>query len=481
MTVPMQREQDAAHSARARRLRAPEGTRGVLIAIVALALVMGGAALVAWLLSGAVAGVFPKAPPYLILLLFVPLLLVFMGAALRALPWLGSWSYLLPALVFLLAFTALPIVLTVNYAFTDYNARNLGVGNTALKTGVTLSTDRAKLSFPGALPDDAGTVPKTLSQYLDCLNPICAGESVVLYDAEGSVPVIASIASLSGQTLTLAAPVAPSFVVSDATRPNRVRNVGLSNFRSIFARASIELVPVFLWTVTFAFLTITVNAVAGLVLGILLYNPRLKGRNVYRTLLFLPWAIPTVISVQMWVALLNQPYGVVNKALGLLGLAAVPWLGDPLWAKVSVLFVNLWLGFPYMMTATISALSTISDDLYEAASIDGASRWEQIKSITLPLLRGSFTPILLSGFAFNFNNFGIIYLLTQGGPPVAGRTSTAGATDILLSWGFNTAFGSNGGQNYALASAIALIIFVLTLAISLVNFKVAGVFEEARR
>jgi arabinogalactan oligomer / maltooligosaccharide transport system permease protein len=478
MTVQMQREQDAAHTARARRMRAPEGPGGVVIAILVLALVLGGAALVAWLLSGAVAGVLPKAPPYLILVLFVPLLIAFLLTALRLLPWLQSWTYLVPALVFLLAFTALPIVLTVNYSFTNYNAQNSGAGDTSLKTGVQLSSDRTQITFQGDLPGDAGT---TLPTFLRCAAPSCAGESVVLYDEEGAVPVFARVASISGKTVTLAAPVAPSFAVTEATRLNRIRSVGLENFRQIFGRASIELVPVFLWTVTFAFLTVTINALAGLILGILLYNPRLKGRNIYRTLLFLPWAIPTVITVQMWVALFNQQFGVVNKALGLLGLAAVPWLGDPLWAKVSVLVVNLWLGFPYMMTATISSLSTISDDLYEAASIDGASRWEQIKSITLPLLRNSFTPILLSGFAFNFNNFGIIYLLTQGGPPVSGRTSTAGATDILLSWGYNTAFGAAGGQNYSVASAIALIIFVLTLLISLVNFKVAGVFEEARR
>ncbi|TSA87647.1 ABC transporter permease subunit [Deinococcus detaillensis] len=453
-----------------------------MIAIGILTVVMGGAALGAWLLSGAVAGIWPKAPPYLILVLFVPLLIALMLGALRMFRWMQSWYYIVPALVFLLAFTAVPIVLTVNYAFTNKSGVNSGAGDTALKTPVTLSTDRKTITFSGALP--AGKV--NLPTFLQCTEPTCTGESIVLYDEEGSVPVYYKIASISppgaGPTsVTLLSSVAPSFIVTDATRLNRIRNVGLENFRQIFARASVELVPVFIWTITFAFLTVIINAVAGLILGILLYNPRLKGRNFYRTLLFLPWAIPAVITVQMWVALFNQQFGVVNKALGLLGFAAVPWLGDPLWAKVSVLVVNLWLGFPYMMTATISALATISDDLYEAASIDGASRWQQITGITLPLLRNSFTPILLSGFAFNFNNFGIIYLLTQGGPPVAGRTSTAGATDILLSWGYNTAFGASGGQNYSLASAIALIIFVLTLGISLINFKAAGVFEEARK
>ncbi|MFC4452726.1 ABC transporter permease subunit [Deinococcus sonorensis] len=458
------------------RMVPPQGPLGVFAALAVLVVVVGGAALIGWLVSGAVSAVLPAAPAYLILLVMVPVMIVLMVVALRLFPWMQSWYYLVPALVFLIAFTILPILLTINYAFTNYSGINSGYGDTSVKTPVTLSSDRRQLTF-SALPEGSAS----LSEFLACAKPSCAGDSTVLYDPEGATPVFARIQSVNGLNVTLSAPVAESFKVSDATRLNAIRRVGLANFRSIFSRASEELIPVFVWTVVFAFGTVVTNALAGLILGILLYNKRLKGRNIYRTLLFLPWAIPSVITIQMWGALLNQQFGVVNKTLGLLGVSAVPWLTDPLWAKISILVVNLWLGFPYMMTATISALSTISDDLYEAASIDGASRWQQIVNITLPLLRNSFTPILLSGFAFNFNNFGVIYLLTQGGPAVAGRTSTAGSTDILLSWGYNTAFASSGGQNYALASAIAMIVFFLTLAISLVNFRAAGVFEEARR
>ncbi|WP_425147009.1 ABC transporter permease subunit [Deinococcus sp.] len=460
----------------AQRLIPPEGTVGVFTALAILAAALGGATLIGWLISGAVSAAFPSAPPYLILIITLPIMAALLWLTLRFFPWMQSWYYLVPALVFLIAFTILPIILTVNYAFTNYSGVNSGYGDVGVKTSVKLSADRRSVTF-GQLTGPASD----LKTFLGCQRADCAGETVVLYDAEGAVPQYARAASVSGMTVTLAAPLAESFKVTDGSRLNAIRRVGLANFREIFARASSELLPVFVWTVIFAFATVVLNALAGLILGILLYNKRLKGRNIYRTLLFLPWAIPTVITIQMWVALLNQQFGVVNKTLGLLGLSAVPWLADPLWAKISVLLVNLWLGFPYMMTATISALSTISDDLYEAASIDGASRWQQIVNITLPLLRTSFTPILLSTFAFNFNNFGVIYLLTQGGPSVAGRTSTAGATDILLSWGYNTAFASSGGQNYALASAIALIVFFLTLAISLVNFRAAGVFQEARK
>ncbi|MBZ9752327.1 ABC transporter permease subunit [Deinococcus sp. HMF7620] len=453
----------------------PQGTRGFLLALLILGALLGLSALIGWGLSLLTAQVVPGAPAYLILVWAGLALLVLAPLTYRAFPWITDWFYLLPALVFVLAFTVLPVILTVNYAFTNYSGQNSGSPDSASRTAATLSADRRVVTL-----SELGE--QTVAEYLGCAQPSCQGASLVLYDEEASSPLRQKVESVSGPQVTLSAPVPATLeTVAAATRINTFGYVGLANFQEIFSKASRALWPVFLWTVVFAFSTVIINALAGLILGILLYNKNLKGRNIYRTLLFLPWAIPAVISVQMWVALLNQPYGVVNKALGLLGIVAIPWLNDPLWAKISILLVNLWLGFPYMMTATISALSTISDDLYEAASIDGASRWQQITGITLPLLRTSFTPILLSGFAFNFNNFGIIYLLTAGGPDQAGRESTARSTDILLSWGYNTAFVSSGGQNFALASAIALIIFFLTLAISLVNFRAAGVFKEARK
>ncbi|WP_102125404.1 ABC transporter permease subunit [Deinococcus planocerae] len=465
------------NSAPARRPRhtPPGGTGGVLLAVLVLAGLLGGAALIGWGLSALTARFAPGAPPYLILVYTLAAIVVGMPLLARALPWITNWFYLFPALVFLAAFTVLPVVLTVNYAFTNYSGENSGNPDSAVRTAATLGEGRRTVTLSGTPEADS------VAQYLRCRTPTCAGDTIVLFDETASVPVRAEVAGVQGNVVTLAAPAPAGLDVANVTRLNRYEYVGLANFQTIFAKASTALIPVFVWTVVFAFSTVVMNALAGLILGILLYNKRLKGRNVYRTLLFLPWAIPTVISVQMWVALFNQQFGIVNKTLGLLGFTAVPWLGDPLWAKISVLLVNLWLGFPYMMTATISALSTINEDLYEAASIDGASRWQQITNITLPLLRTSFTPILLSAFAFNFNNFGIIYLLTQGGPPQEGRESTAQSTDILLSWGYNTAFASTGGQNYALASAIALIIFFLTLAISVVNFRAAGVFQEARK
>ncbi len=454
----------------------PEGSRGLFIALAVLLGMLAVCGLVAWGVSSLIGASFPTAPAWLVLLFLAAALIPAMLFVARAFPWITNWYYLLPAIVVLAAFTVFPIVMTVNFAFTNYSGLNSGFPDTSYKTPITLSGDRREVTF-GEIPGHF----KTLRGLFGCEGATCAGRPITLYDKQGFAPVTVTIERVQGDTVTLAAPVSAAFVPTDATRVNTYGYVGLSQFQQIFGQATAALWPVFAWTLVFAASTVVINAVAGLILGILLNNKNLKFRNVYRTLLFLPWAIPTVISIPMWGALMNQQFGVMNRALGLLGPNPVPWLTDGLWIKIAILLVNLWLGFPYMMTATLAALATIPDDIYEAADIDGASGWQKVRNITLPMLRGAFTPILLSGFAFNFNNFGVVYLLTPAPPPVEGRVSTASAADILLSWGYKTAFSANGGQNFALASAIAVVIAVLTIGISVLNFRAAGVFREARR
>jgi arabinogalactan oligomer/maltooligosaccharide transport system permease protein len=221
--------------------------------------------------------------------------------------------------------------------------------------------------------------------------------------------------------------------------------------------------------------------VVGVFLAVLLNNPHLRFRAMYRTLLIISWALPTVITIQVWQGFLNQNFGAINRLLMLFDVTQTPvnWLLGNEWAaRAAVLLVNLWLGFPFMMTATLGALSAIPSDIYEAARIDGATPWQAFWGVTAPLLRTALVPITLTGFAYNFNNFGLIFLLTGGGPPVDWGTATARGTDILISWAYNTAFQNQGGLAYGMGSAISLIIFVITLAVSLINFRVTGALKE---
>jgi arabinogalactan oligomer / maltooligosaccharide transport system permease protein len=454
----------------------PEGAAGAALAI---ALVLGicflalalGLLLANGLNALADAQNWDEPKRYWLLAFTVVAMVPILFGAVKVFPWLVNWYYLLPAIVCLLAFTVYPIILTFYFAFTNYSAINSGEPDSSAQVEV-------KIVNPTTLTVLGGAVAAT---ELRCETPDCAGRSVAFLDDRGNTvkKVLNNIVSVNGNTITLTSALPEGLLATRLNRVNDIKVVGFSNFSRIFGQASQQLIPIFVWTVQFAVFTTIINVVVGLVLGILINNRRLKFRNVYRSLLFLPWAVPTVISIQMWTKLLDANFGALNRLFGFIGLNPAPWLIDGLWAKIAILLVNLWLGFPYMMTATVGALSSIPDELYEAAEIDGASRWNQTRFITLPMLTAAFTPIILGTFAFNFNNFGIIYLLTGGKPVEAGQLPTAHSTDILLSWGYNTAFLN--GIDRGMASAIAVLVAFLTIAISMVNFSVAGVFKEARK
>ncbi|AJG40860.1 maltose ABC transporter permease [Thermotoga sp. RQ7] len=258
--------------------------------------------------------------------------------------------------------------------------------------------------------------------------------------------------------------------------------IGFKNFSRIFTDPKISgpFFKVFTWTFTWAALSVLFTFAIGLSLALVLNDRTLRGRNIYRTLLIIPWAVPAFISVLVWRnGMFNETYGILNRfVLPLLGLEPVKWFNDPFWAKVAVLTVNTWLGFPYMMAVSLGALQSIPEELYEAASIDGAGRWRRFWTITFPLLMTTVAPLLVGSFAFNFNNFVNIYLLTGGGPAMAGATTPVGHTDILISYVYKLAFEGGRGQDFGFASAISIIIFFLVGGISFVNFKLSGAFEE---
>ncbi|AKI97082.1 ABC transporter permease subunit [Kosmotoga pacifica] len=265
-----------------------------------------------------------------------------------------------------------------------------------------------------------------------------------------------------------------------------ISDVGFKNFLKMLKdpRISGPFVQIFAWTFTWAALSVLFTFVIGLALALVLNDKKLKGTKIYRTLLIIPWAIPAFISVLVWKnGMFNETYGIINRfiVMGLFGAEKpIKWLSDPFWAKVAVLLVNTWLGFPYMMTITLGALQSIPDELYEAASIDGATGFQRFRKITFPLLMIAVAPLLVGSFSFNFNNFVGIYLLTGGGPAIPGSSTPAGATDILISYTYKLAFEGRG-QDFGFASAISILIFVIVGGLSWLNFKLSGAFEEVSR
>lgn len=261
--------------------------------------------------------------------------------------------------------------------------------------------------------------------------------------------------------------------------------VGWKNFFRILRdpRIAGPFLKIFAWTFVWAMLSVVVSLAVGLPFALVLNDPKLRGKNLYRTLLIIPWAIPVFISALVWRnGLLNESYGIINKfLLPTLGLPALRWMNDPFWARFGVVLVNVWLTYPYMMTISLGALQGIPYELYEAAMIDGAGKIKRFWNITFPLLMTVIAPLLVSSFAFSFNNFTIIYLITGGGPPIPGSTTPTGYTDILISYVYKLAFQAGTGQDFGLAAAISILIFFLVGGISYVNFKFSGVFEEVGR
>jgi arabinogalactan oligomer/maltooligosaccharide transport system permease protein len=260
-----------------------------------------------------------------------------------------------------------------------------------------------------------------------------------------------------------------SFVAAggEELEPGWKTGIGLENFSAVVNDPLVRdpFVRVFIWTFAFAGLTVLFSFALGLFLAITLDKPGLRFQRLYRSLLVIPYAIPGFLSVLVWAGLLNDDFGVVNNVLGL----NVPWLFDANWAKVSIIIVSTWLTFPYFFLVAMGALQSIPGELVEAAKVDGGSRFQIFRRVTLPLLLVAVAPLLIASFAFNFNNFGNIYFLTGGGPP-SNDQSVAGATDILITYTYKIAFESGKGQDYGLASAVSIFIFFIVGAISAIAF-----------
>ncbi len=253
--------------------------------------------------------------------------------------------------------------------------------------------------------------------------------------------------------------------------------VGFDNFVRALTDEAIRgpLLAITAWTFVFAIVSVVSTFALGLLLAIVFQSKRMRGRNFYRILLILPYAFPAFLSALIWRGMMNESFGFINQVL--LGGAEIPWLTDPWMAKVSVLLVNLWLGFPYMFLICMGALQAIPDELNEAATVDGANAWQTFRRIKFPLLLVTVTPVLIASFAFNFNNFNLIYMLNNGGPRMNDAEITVGHTDILISMVYKVAFtGEN--RDYGLASAFTILIFIVVAVIAIISFRRTKALEE---
>ena len=258
----------------------------------------------------------------------------------------------------------------------------------------------------------------------------------------------------------------------EVQQPGFKVTVGWQNYTRMLLDADFRgpFLAIFIWTVLFSLLTVFCATAIGMLLAVLLNWEDLRFRGVYRTLLFLPYAVPGFISILVFKGLFNQNFGEINAILDALFGVKPAWFADPLLAKLMLVIVNVWLGYPYIMILCAGLLKAIPADLYEASAVAGAGPLTNFFKITLPLVIKPLAPLLVSAFAFNFNNFVLIALLTDGRPDFLSTKIPAGQTDILVSYTYRIAF-KDSGSDFGLAAAISTLIFILVAALSLINLR----------
>lgn len=258
--------------------------------------------------------------------------------------------------------------------------------------------------------------------------------------------------------------------------------VGLSNYKDLFFKQDIAQIffGTFAWTFSWAFFSVLLSFSLGAFLAVMLNRLSDRSRLVYRLLLIIPYSIPFFISVLVFKGLLNKDFGDINSILSYLKISPIPWLESKYWARISVLMVNLWLGFPYMLLVITGILQSIPKSIYEASSLEGATEFQNFRYLTFPSVIRSMVPLLIGSFAFNLNNFIGIYLLTGGGPVIADASTPLGETDILISYTYRLAFEGSQGQNFALASTVSMFIFFVIVLVSLFNFKISQRLSSVR-
>ncbi|GAA1246710.1 arabinogalactan oligomer/maltooligosaccharide transport system permease protein [Microbacterium phyllosphaerae] len=448
-------------------------------------------------------------------------------------------KYLTPGIIFLIIFQVFTLLYTGYIGFTNYGTGHNGTKDQAISSLLASSQERVEDSatYPVTVVEQFGTYgllvtdPEsgdallgTAEQPLAEVDADFEGGQAVAVDGWNTLP-LAKVFTLSAELEKLSVPFsddpndgslrapdgqkgylyvssleydADADTITDTTTgavyadtgegaftaedgaellPGWQTTVGFDNFVRAVTDESIRgpLISVTIWTFVFALLSVATTFFLGLLLALVFNNTRMRFRNGYRIILILPYAFPAFLSALVWAGMMNESFGFINQVI--FGGADIPWLSDPNLAKVSVLLVNLWLGFPYMFLVCMGALQGIPEDVNEAAVMDGANPWQVFRRIKLPLLLVTVAPLLISSFAFNFNNFNLIYMLTKGGPRFDDVSIPVGHTDILISMVYKVAF-TGQSRDYGLASAFTILIFIVVATISIISFRKTKALEE---
>ena len=230
-----------------------------------------------------------------------------------------------------------------------------------------------------------------------------------------------------------------------------VKFVGFGNFEFLFKRATFW--DVFFQSCLFAISAVIFKAIIGFVVAHFVHNIPTKGQRKWRGMLLVPWVIPPAMSTLAWLWLFDPSYSAINWVLMHFGIDRIPWTGEADWARFSVILVNIWVGAPFFMIMYLAALKSVPEQLYEAASIDGATWWQRIWYVTLPMMRNIIAITALFSTIVTFANFDIVRVLTRGDP--------LDQTHVFATWAFRV--GIEGGDIPLGASVSLFMVPILTI------------------
>ncbi|MBY0337228.1 MAG: sugar ABC transporter permease [Acetobacteraceae bacterium] len=273
-----------------------------------------------------------------------------------------------------------------------------------------------------------------------------------------ALPLIAVIGGL------VAWPAAYALYLSTLNR-RMTAFIGLENYAILLENDTFRMV---IWqSVFFAVTAVILKALIGFWLAHMLHHLPTKGQRVWRGMLLVPWVIPPVLSTLGWWWMYEPTYSSLNWLLNAFGVPSVPWLGEPWWARISVIIVNVWYGAPFFMIMYLAALKSVPEQLYEAANIDGATAWQRLRYVTLPMMRNIIAITTLFSLIVTFANYDIVRVLTNGGP--------RDMTHLFATYAFQVGILSG---NIPRGAAVSLFMFPILAVIAF--FVLKGINQRSK-
>lgn len=271
-----------------------------------------------------------------------------------------------------------------------------------------------------------------------------------------------------------------SFTGMDPQHQSKFSWIGINNYKMIFLGKGLAGSVFWLtlgWTIIWTLAATTLAIFLGFALALLVNNDRVKGKAIFRTIYLLPWAVPAFITI-MFFSIMLSPNGAISQLVNNLWGIRLSVKTDTVQTRIALILLQGWLGSSYIFLLSTGVLQAIPSDLYEAAEMDGATTWQKLRRITIPIVLFQTTPLLVGQYVFNFNNFSIIYLFNGGGPfepSIYGNL--AGSSDLLISYIFKLTIEK---QYQGIGAAITVFVSIAVMFVSFLGYRNSKAFKEER-